>query len=131
MNDKKITSEELCKALRCSASVPPKGTDILTYCKGCPYNKNGLFRWCDVDMMGMAAAERIEELEKYSKHACELIYSMGVERSKLEKRVLTLVRAMQFTPLQGELCRNCKYEERQPGEEPCEDCEGLHFEWKE
>ena len=120
----RVESGEIIEALRCSATPIPKGTDCLKHCKGCPYDytekpgkfemflaeKDGLLHGCDVDRMAMDAAERIEELEK---------------------RVLTLVRAMQFKPLLGELCGNCKYEERQPGEAPCENCKGLNFEWKE
>lgn len=70
-----ITRKELIKALRCSASVPPKGHS----CKGCPYRLleevdenipvkadieiNGTKYWesCDCDQIASDAAYMLEK----------------------------------------------------------------------
>ena len=106
----KVTSEELCKALRCSATPIPKGADIIQYCKGCPYNKNGMSSCCDVDRMGMDAAARIEKLDARLDKAVELL------KAKF---------------LAADLCSVCKHGIESDFLDFCTDCCGDRFEWRE
>ena len=124
MDERKVTSEELCKALRCSATVMPKEADILTYCKGCPYDhtekpekfemflaeKDGLLHSCYVDRMTMDAAERIEEL------------TAQVERARA---------ALTGAARVVEMCNECAHSFSENAGQFCEDCCGENFEWKE
>ena len=124
MDERKVTSEELCKALRCSAGRFQRGTDLSEYCKGCPYDmteeprdefKNmaemdGLIHWCNVDQMAVDAADRIEELTAKVKKATDAI------REAASK---------------AELCDLCARSFSENAWQFCEDCDWDNFEWKE
>lgn len=124
MNERKVTSEELVKALRCAATPIPKDTDLMELCKGCPYDhtekpekfemflaeKDGLVHCCDADRMSMDAAARIEELEKRLVKALCNMHAMaeGVDH-----------------------CFMCKHDNHADVDSYCQGCDGENFEWKE
>ncbi len=126
MNEKKVSSEELCKALRCAATPFEK-------CTECPYDStesledfkerfpddniippeadcDGMYHFCDVDRIALDAAERIEELEK---------------------RLVKALCNMHAMAEGADHCFMCKHDNHADVDSYCQGCDGENFEWKE
>ena len=118
-----IATEEIVKALRCTAS-PWDGKDETETCKDCPYltkeeptaefvfaaNKtDGMIWGCDVDKIALDAASRLDELtKKLTRAGCDLL---GVAQG-------------------AGPCSTCIYRNTGDTDGRCEGCDGENYEWR-